>query len=347
MNIAFSTILIFLLLLPGLAFRRLYYTGEFSKEYFRSTTFEIFALGIIPSIILHVLGYNLLPQITPFSISLYFNLIEIPKISIDFRTIGLLLSGQGDYAFHKEVFENLGARLNSIALYFITTISAGAFFGVAFRIFIRRLKLDRRFKLLRFQNEWHYILSSEILDFPKVKRNGYYDNNGQEVEAVWIDALVDTDEGSILYTGIVEDYKLSKEGGLELLYLVNSYRRYLRDDEKSLSNKDLLEEEAEDGEFDATDGYYRLPDHYFILKYESILNLNVFYQFREKLKIDYQQIGIFILGLTLIGLIYYAFYKITNSFILALIGLAIVQFLLTRLSSKLGKKHDEPDEQDQ
>jgi hypothetical protein len=55
MNIAFATAIIFILLIPGILFRRFYFSGEFSKQFFKSTAFELFASTSIPSILLHVI----------------------------------------------------------------------------------------------------------------------------------------------------------------------------------------------------------------------------------------------------------------------------------------------------
>lgn len=183
MSIAFSTILIFLFLLPGLAFRRFYFTGEFSKEYFRSSGFEIFFLGIVPSIVFHTIGYNIIPFATPFSIDLWFFEWQVPELRIDIEMIGMLLVGKGDHEYILAAFKTIGSHYNHIVFYNLGITITGALSGYLAKTIVRNLKLDRRIKILRFQNEWHYILTSEILDFPKVKRKSSYNKKGMRLSA--------------------------------------------------------------------------------------------------------------------------------------------------------------------
>ena len=58
MNLAIGAIVLFVLfIVPPLIFRRLYYTGEFSKEYFKSTPFQVFLASIVPGVIFQALQY--------------------------------------------------------------------------------------------------------------------------------------------------------------------------------------------------------------------------------------------------------------------------------------------------
>lgn len=326
MNIAFSTILVFLFLLPGLAFRRLYFTGEFSKEYFRSSGFEIFFLGIIPAIAFHTIGYNSLPIILPLKIDLWFIHLNIPLRAINLEMIGMLLIGKGSEAYVLHAFSNIAANFNWIVLYNLgVTLVAGAC-GLIVKIIVRNMKLDRKIKILRFQNEWHYILSSEILDFPNVKRKSPYRKEGKKLSAVWVDALVDLGgkEGGALYSGILEDYKLSKDGGLELIYLTHANRRFIADDQLADSMKE--DKPSRDDKKDE-DPYYYMPEHYFILKYSEIKNLNVFYGFEDKEPIVD---GESVLGIGIILGLFFGGWWITSSWIVGLIVTVIITLLILR-----------------
>jgi hypothetical protein len=55
MNIALSSALIFFILIPGIVFRKFYYSAEFSQQYFKQSFFEVFLASFIPSVLLHVL----------------------------------------------------------------------------------------------------------------------------------------------------------------------------------------------------------------------------------------------------------------------------------------------------
>lgn len=341
MNIAFSTILVFLFLLPGLAFRRLYFTGEFSKEYFRSSGFEIFFLAIIPAIIFHTLGYNLTPYILPLKIDLWILHLHIPKLGIDMERIGMLLIGKGSEVYVQESFSKIAKHYNYIVSYNIgITIIAGAS-GFIVKALIRNLKLDRWIKILRFQNEWHYILSSEILEFPKVKRKSPYNRSGKTLSAVWVDALVDLGEkeGGTLYSGILEDYKLSKDGGLELIYLTHAYRRFIEDDPLADStDQNTRSTFSLFGKKENEDPYYYMPEHYFILKYEEIKNLNVFYEFEKKEPLlDWESV----LGLGVLLGFFFGFWWLTSSWVAGVIITVLITLLILRYASDEEKEKED------
>ena len=266
MNIALSTILLFLFLLPGLAFRRFYFTSEFSKEYFKTTPAEVLLMGIIPTITLHWLGLHVVKYVTPIDIEFFPLEFHIPKSEINIRLIVSYFLNNADKGISSELIDNITSKLDLIVAYNVSLIFFGALIGFLFKVLVRNFKLDRKVKILRFQNEWHYILTSEILDFPRVKKLSPYTKEGR-LSAVYVDALVEASEkdGAILYSGILEDYKLSKNGGLDLIYLTNAFRRPLSADPA------YNEEERHD--------IYYMPDHYFILKYEQVKNLNIFYDF--------------------------------------------------------------------
>ena len=253
MNIALSTILLFLFLLPGLAFRRFYFTSEFSKEYFKTTPAEVLLLGILPSIALHWIGLHLIPVITPIDIRFFPIEFHIPKSFVDIKLIASYFLESDKSLVSMQLAENITMKLDYIVVYNVSLVLLGAFSGFLFKVFVRNFKLDRRIKILRFQNEWHYILTGEILDFPRVKRLSPHKKEGK-LSAVYIDALVEASEkdGAILYSGILEDYKLSKTGGLDLIYLTNAFRR-------------PLESDPEEGDDERLDVYY-LPDQSFITK---------------------------------------------------------------------------------
>ena len=194
MNIALATIALFILLTPGLLFRRFYYSEEFSKEYFKQSYLELFFSSIIPASLLHVIGY--------------FCLVS-PKYEIDLEVIGTLLSGSDDAKRISKAFHSIYGEAKLILEYFFLLCFLASALGYLSKQFIRLTKLDRKIKLFRFQNEWHYLFSGEILDFPRVA------GKSEEVDLSYVDVLVKSDEGSIIYMGILADYILSKDGGLD------------------------------------------------------------------------------------------------------------------------------------
>ncbi len=117
---------------------------------------------------------------------------------------------------------------------------------------MRQLKWDRTIKLFRFQNEWHYLFSGEILDFPKIP------GKGSDIDFTYVDALVETEEGTVIYKGVLQDYILSKDGGVDRIYLTDVKRRFLKDDNEQGKE-------------------YQLPGKFFIIPFSKILNLHLTY----------------------------------------------------------------------
>ncbi len=246
MNIALATLFLLILLYPGFIFRRFYYTEEFSREYFKQTITDLLVAAILPSVLLHILGYYLFVS---------------QRYNIDIATIGTLLSGTSDGAKVTAAFQSIYQNAGKIISYFICISVLAAILGLAFKYIVRKGKLDRKFKLFRFQNEWHYIFSGEILDFPGVP------GDASDISIRYIDALVKSDQGTIIYTGILADYVLSKDGGIDRIYLTNVKRRYLKDDKL---NQPVQAE-------DTDERYYYLPGQFFIIPYSQIVNLHITY----------------------------------------------------------------------
>ncbi|MBP9689681.1 MAG: hypothetical protein KBE91_08735 [Bacteroidia bacterium] len=252
MNIALATIAVFILLTPGFLFRRFYYTEEFSKEYFKQSYLDLFFSSLLPSAVIHILGYYLI--------------ISCSGNSIDVKVLGTVLSGTNDATLINRAFDALYDDVFKIVFYLVVLGIISAISGYMVRKLIRILKLDRKFKLLRFQNDWHYVFTGEILDFPKVP------GKSEEVDITYIDALVKTDEGTIIYMGLLADYVLSKDGGLDRVYLKNVRRRFLN----------TLQENIE---IETPNKYYELPGEFFVLSYDKIINLHITYY---KVSIDAQ-----------------------------------------------------------
>lgn len=154
-----------------------------------------------------------------------------------------------------------------------------------------------------------------------------------------IDALVDLGEkeGGVLYSGILEDYKLSKNGGLELIYLTNAYRRFVRDDE--VSNAKQAEKMSLKSFFHRkkpVDPYYYMPEHYFVLKYKEIKNLNIYYDFEERDPLFDNEEW---LGLTFIAVILVLAIWISGNVIIGI----VITIIITYLISRYGDNSDDMD----
>jgi hypothetical protein len=124
--------------------------------------------------------------------------------------------------------------------------------GHSSRKIVRIFKLDRKYKLFRFSNDWHYLLSGEFLDFPEVP------DHPEEVSFKLVNVLTTAGSQQIIYVGELIHFTLSDEGGLDNVVLKDAKRRLLQDD---------LDE----------DRYYDIPGRYITIPYKNITNINIRY----------------------------------------------------------------------
>jgi len=251
MSIALVTILFFVFLFPGIFFTRFYYTEEFSKQYFKSSYYELLLSTLLPSIIIHIAGLYLADNCLGYK--------------LDLKSVLILLLGIDDINEKSIAIESIQSSVKNIVLYNLVVWVLSGFLGYSFKKIIRKFKIDRKHKLFRFHNEWHYLITGEILDFPKI------DGEASKIDFVSVDAVIDTDAGTFIYSGIIQDYLLSKQGGLELIYLTEVNRRLINDDPQN-DTFDNLEDENE-----SDDRLYFMPGDFFVLPYKEIKNINITY----------------------------------------------------------------------
>lgn len=248
MSIALSTLILFFLLIPGIAFRRFYYSEEFSREYFRETFFAVFIATIIPSLF--------------FQFSWYY-LAKLFGQSIDLSVFGDLVSASPS----KKTFNNIEDNALKITMYNLTMFLLAGFSGYLLKKIVRRYRWDRTHKFFRFQNSWHYILKGEFFDFPRAEIILERDTV-EDIEFVFVDAILEINNESYIYDGILVDYELSNNGGLDTISITNAQRRNIKDDSeisKKGKKKDNLSK------------YYPIEGHILVLKYCEIKNLNFTY----------------------------------------------------------------------
>lgn len=239
MSFALPTLTLLYLLTPGILFRRFYFTGEFSKQYFKATFSDLLISTILPSVLIQLASYSCV----------------MDWYTLDTKVFSVLVSGTDDPQQINYALANIHDFKIQIVLYLVLTSSLGGLLGWISKLIVRKFKLDRRHKVFRFSNQWHYLFSGEILDYPKIL------GNSEDIGLRYVDILTDTQEGSVIYSGIVDEYILSKAGGMDSVYLSNVKRRYLKDDEHD-SN---------------TNPYYFLPGQFFIIPFSQIKNMHITY----------------------------------------------------------------------
>jgi len=245
MNLLLSSILLFILVAPGLIFRFSYLQGTYAKLNFKVSAIDEIFWALIPALFFQLTAMLVLENIflVQTRIDVIYQLITSDSSSdINFNTIR--------------------AGFLPFLIYTFSLILISAACGRLLRSIIRRLKLDIRYRFFRLNNEWHYLFSGEILDFPDVI------GKSENIEIIQVDLLANTSEGSVIYSGILQDYYLSKDNGLDRLYLSQVYRRKLKDDlaYSDQSNIQKLDER-----------YYQMPGELFVIHYDKIINMNVTY----------------------------------------------------------------------
>ena len=248
MSIALSTLVLFFLLIPGITFRRFYYSEEFSREYFKETFFAVFIATILPSLFFQLLWYSLTTSIGQ---------------NIDLYVFGDIISSNPK----NETFDNIENNALNILLYNFSMFFIAGLSGYLLKQVVRNQKWDRQFKFFRFQNSWHYILKGEFFDFPRAEIMLERDTV-EDIEFVFIDAIIEINNESYIYDGILVDYELSSDGGLDNISITNAQRRNITDDSEITNQGEKKDNQSK---------YYPIDGHILVLKYCEIKNLNFTY----------------------------------------------------------------------
>lgn len=248
MSLALSTLVLFFLLVPGILFRRFYYSEEFSKEYFKETFFGVFISTILPSLFFHFLWYFI---------------VKIFGQQVNLFTLGDIVSQQPSSIS----FQNLQDNSTKILFYNLTMFIVAGLSGYWLKKLVRKEKWDRQYKFFRFQNSWHYILKGEFFDFPRAEIT-LDEDTVEDIELVFVDAIIEINGNSYLYDGILVDYELNGNNGLETISLTNAQRRKLNDDSK-ISKRGKKKDNSKK--------YYSIDGHIIVLKYSELKNLNFTY----------------------------------------------------------------------
>ncbi len=245
MNIAFGTFLLFLLVIPGIAFRNTYLFGPLSRKNSRSSAFDDFVWAIIPGVIIQLTGAFIINVNCPFG---YY---------IDFGSLGKILVG-GENAVTE--FNAVQVNLGAILTYNLMLIITSGILGFLLRSSIRHWHLDHRWAFLRFSNEWYYILKGETKffweNFKDAEERKQTILERENFDTCKVHALVKAESSkSYIYSGFIHKFYLSKDGSLETILIYGAERRLLADDE--------------------TDITYRIPTKTVALKNSEIINFGI------------------------------------------------------------------------
>ena len=193
---------------------------------------------ILPSLVIHFVAYYLFVQW---------------NYTIDIKTISILVSGTDDVSTVHHALESIQGNFSAVLNYFLVVNMLSFISGYLWKSIVRGYYLDSKFKILRFKNEWHYIFSGEILNFPKIP------GQSRDIGFAYVDVVTEIDGEGYLYSGILMEYILSKEHILETICLANVRRRKISEEVQSEND------------------YYYIPGNFIIFKYNHIQNLNITY----------------------------------------------------------------------
>lgn len=253
MNIGILSLTILALCSPGFFFRRGYYSGVFSKQYFKQNIVESVLWTIIPSIFLHLFAYLLVVQ--------WF-------YSLDLHVFSILLSSNSDSDQLNIAFIKIYSYISPILFYFFFLSLFSLILGYLYKALVRRYLLDSKFKILRFQNEWHYIFSGEILGFPNIP------GNPVDTNFAYIDLICTIGSETYIYCGVLMDYKLSNDNKLDSIALTQVRRRNIKDKP----------------DYKGKNPYYFVTGEFTIFKYDEIKHLNITYYSLENQEVIEEEI---------------------------------------------------------
>lgn len=237
MDIALSGIILLILVLPGISFAKGFYSGEFSNQYTTSDFYNLLINTLFPSIIFYLLSYPIIYYIFHY----------------DFRFDILLGLSSSNEDIMKLAITTVEKNKIAIIFYQISINIVGYLIGNRLKKYVLSESLDTSYDILKYKNIWHYIITARLLNFEK---NSHILQNDtvEDVDITHIDALVNVNNETFIYKGILADYQLAKDGGLDLLIVTNAQRKLISDPSSS---------------------YKDIKGNYIILKYSDLINLNL------------------------------------------------------------------------
>jgi hypothetical protein len=274
MNFLLATLIIILLLFPGFLFRAQYLNVSHGRT-FRSTLIEELLFSIIPCIIIHLPLIHLAFCYSLSAEGFYLLMINNPE-AINY--------------IDQEAFLGL-------LYYFLGSFFLALLLGSSFRYISELFNWEINVPMLRIRNEWYYKLTGTFLINSKSKRRRY-----APARQVNVDVVVELNKDAYIYRGTLEYFVLSKEDGIDRLFLKNAKRRKLSFDasEKKAQGENVKGEEEkilkifeqaisldDDDKFDLIEKfdkneYYNIPGDEIIIPYREIKNLNLTYVFVEE-----------------------------------------------------------------
>ncbi len=302
MSIAFPALVITILILPGILFFYTYRRGIGPSPIILQSVQSEIVYGILFSIPIMLVMVGLI------------NWLPFPDVDYD-AVIALLTNWHGadDTDIEKNI-RALSQNAGLILFFVVITNACSIVSGYLLHAFVRYYRLDLRIDLLRFSNEWSYLFSGQdyamnVLREEKEKealrqRMETYDEDplagalarrrikvrrwqipaaeikAKEQEIDLHVAAVTIQQGNevYIYRGVLDQYFFDKKGELKKIVIMYPQRRNIKDDHQTV---------IIDGKEVQTEGFYDIDGHYFVIEYDRVLNLNLyFYKYSAEMEFE-------------------------------------------------------------
>lgn len=241
MNVALPALIIFLVLLPGFIVRTRFKLVESS-----SVDYSPFGRVVITAILWAGLGHTL--WLTASHLVFH--------RTLDTAVFLRLLSSD---PHQSHAIAAVADDIKWVARYFGSLFAAAYFIPPIIRILITRCRLDRDeaalSPLFRFhQAPWYYLLTGA--DFKK----------DEVPDFISVSAIVNIADEAILYTGILNEFFVDKNGTLDRLVLQQVVRRPA--ELNNIADRRAVQDASQ---------YYEVDGDYFVLRYSEAITLNIEY----------------------------------------------------------------------
>lgn len=182
MNIALSAVILFLLLLPPIAFYLAFTLGKYPKSGPKIGLLEGLMLSAVISTLLHAFAFLFVEK------EIRFDLIAL-LIGGDLKSFGTLTNNT--------IFRHL---FQQFVLYNAVMVLIAIFLGRTIRLLVKNLGWHAYAELLRLYNYWWYLFNGYKVDeFANGETPAPFD-------VVFVDALVNTNSGTMIYSGFLIDF---------------------------------------------------------------------------------------------------------------------------------------------
>lgn len=243
MNLALPALVVFVILLPGFIARSRHKQAErLSLDY--SPFGAVVSEAVVWALALHLSWLG----------AVWLLAGRVLRAEVLFQ----LLSS--DAAAQSHALQAVAADMAPIGGYFASLVAFAHLGPTAWRALVVRFGLDRvgapASRLFRFHEApWYYLLSGA--DFEP----------GNRPDFIAVSAIVDVATRPMLYTGILDDYFVDRDGQLDRLILQDVMRRPLDADKPGAGATTVPGESR----------FYRVDGDYFVLRYAEAITLNIEY----------------------------------------------------------------------